>query len=48
MGSIYLQRDRRYQGRCKNVKGDKALCFYGKSHDEVNEKLNSFGEGQSY
>ena len=48
MGSIYLRKDGRYEGRCKDAKGDKMLYFYGKSHDEVNEKMSRFWEDQSY
>ena len=48
MGSIYLRKDGRYEGRCKNAKGDKMLYFYGKSHEEVCGKMNSFWDSQSY
>ena len=48
MGSIYLRKDGRYEGRCKDMKGDKMLYFYGKSNDEVNEKMNRFWKEQSY
>ena len=48
MGSIYLRKDGRYEGRCKNVKGDKTLYFYGKSYSEVNDKMCRFWEEQSY
>ena len=40
MGSIYRRKDGRYEGRCKDAKGDKTLYFYGKSYDEVNEKMS--------
>ena len=48
MGSIYLRKDGRYEGRCKDAKGDKTLYFYGKSHDEVHSKMNTYWEDQSY
>ena len=48
MGSIYLRKDGRYEGRCKDIKGDKTLYFYGKNHDEVYDKMNKFWESQSY
>ena len=48
MGSIYLRKDGRYEGRCKDAKGDKTLYFYGKSHEEVCDKMNSFRDSQSY
>ena len=48
MGSIYLRKDGRYEGRCKDAKGDKMLYFYGKSHEEVCDKMNSFWNSQSY
>ena len=48
MGSIYLRKDGRYEGRCKDAKGNKMLYFYGKSHDEVYSKMNTFWETQSY
>ena len=48
MGSIYLRKDGRYEGRCKDAKGGKTLYFYGKSHDEVCNKMNTYWEGQSY
>ena len=48
MRSIYLRKDGRYEGRCKDAKGDRTLYFYGKSHDEVYDKMNSFRDSQSY
>ena len=48
MESIYLRKDGRYEGRCKDVKSDKTLYFYRKSYDEVNKKICIFWEGQSY
>ena len=48
MGSIYLRKDGRYEGRCKDAKCGKTLYFYGKSHDEVCNKMNTFWEGQCY
>ena len=48
MGSIYLRKDGRYEGRCKDMKGDKTLYFYGKSRDEVRAKMNKHLENQSY
>ena len=48
MGSIYLRKDGRYEGRCKDANGGKTFYFYGKSHDEVCNKMNTFWEGQSY
>lgn len=38
MGSIYLRKDGRYEGRCKDAKSCKTLYFYGKSHNEVAKK----------
>ena len=48
MGSIYLRKDGRYEGRCKNAKGDRTLYFYGKSYVEAEEKMRRFWEEQSY
>lgn len=48
MGSIYLRKDGRYEGRCKDAKGDKLLYFYGKSRDDVCNKMNTFWETQNY
>ena len=48
MGSIYLRKDGRYEGRCKDAKGEKTLYFYGKSRDEVCNKMNTFRDGQRY
>ena len=48
MGSIYLRKDGRYEGRFKDNKGDKMFYFYGKNYDEVYNKMNSFWENQSY
>ena len=48
MGNIYLRKDGRYEGRCKDVKNDKTLYFYGRSHDEVKEKMDRFRNSQTY
>ena len=47
-GSIYLRKDGRYEGRCKDAKGEKILHFYGKSRNEVCNKMNTFWKAQSY
>ena len=48
MGSIYLRKDGRYEGRCKDAKGDRTIYFYGKSYNDVSEKMCRFWEEQIY
>ena len=48
MGSIYLRKDGRYEGRCKDAKGYKTMYFYGKSREDVCNKMDKFWENQSY
>ncbi len=47
-GSIYLRRDGRYEGRCRTGGEGRIFYFYGKSREEVEEKMQEFWEGQSY
>ena len=48
-GSIYLRRDGRYEGRCRTSGENGRLCyFYGRSREEVVQKMQEFWENQSF
>ena len=48
MENIYLRRDGRYEGRLTDKSCHKLRYFYGKTSDEVRQKIKKFKENQSY
>ena len=44
MKNIYLRKDGRFEGRTKDMRGEKTRYFYGRTREEVEDKIRIFRE----